>query len=84
MKLVRGFTFAEGELLIIAVRTPKAWTVILSAPFSNTYMKIKRHFIAKDCSIICSQQKYITKSKFSNIFHQKHSLVCFPLRSRGN
>lgn len=32
-----GPTLAEGELLIMAVRTPKAWMVILSVPFFQTY-----------------------------------------------
>lgn len=40
-----GLTFAEGELLIIAVSTPKAWTVILSDPFSHTYMEKGWQFI---------------------------------------
>lgn len=32
-----GPTLAEGELLIMAVRTPRAWMVILSLPFFQTY-----------------------------------------------
>lgn len=35
--ILLSLTLAEGELLIIAVRTPKAWIVILSTPFSQTY-----------------------------------------------
>lgn len=41
--VTEGLTFAEGELLIIAVRTPKAWTVILSDPLSQTCIKIRRY-----------------------------------------
>lgn len=36
---IEGLTLAEGELLIIAVRTPKAWMVILSVPFFQTYIR---------------------------------------------
>lgn len=36
---MEGLTLAEGELLIIAVRTPKAWMVILSVPFFQTYIR---------------------------------------------
>lgn len=35
--IILSLTLAEGELLIIAVRTPKAWTVIPSTPLSQTY-----------------------------------------------
>lgn len=43
MTITHGLTLAEGELLIIAVRTPKAWTVMLSDPLSHTYIKISRY-----------------------------------------
>lgn len=43
LKIIKGLTLAEGELLIIAVRTPKAWTVILSDPLSQTYVKIRSY-----------------------------------------
>lgn len=37
-----GPTLAEGELLIMAVRTPRAWMVILSLPFFQTYTPTRR------------------------------------------